>query len=414
MSSVALNILTMLVILKMIGVSLASDAYSVAISIVSVLNLIIMMFHEQFPVYFSESSNKRSFYILSIIINKMIQFIITILAMVFLTKIISFFVSKSSLMDRNAMQRYIIYMLISQIFNPTNGFSYKVHSVQKRYLVSVLVQSISSFILAILLLLMIVSRKFNILCFLQYSMVFNILIGSAVFLLTCKMLAVDINESMIAECKPVLKMIINSVIIKASSSIYVLIINPMVSRELSTFREGIVTIYSYAKKSADIIYSISVGSYYNIIYSKLLDNPSIEKLKGVIKSFYIACFKNSIAFIVLGTVASPVLYSIFLSSNQDIGLGVYLGIFFLSLIWGNVMILENPYSILQSIERKSIIFILANILNIILVYIVINIFGSLNVYKIPLALGIGQISSFMMFYFSHRRSIGQHAKFCRL
>ncbi len=405
MSSVALNILNMLVILKMIGVSFASDVYSMAISIVSVLNLIIMMFHEQFPVYFSESLDKRNFYILSILINKLIQLIITILAMVFLSQIINIFVNTSSMIDRTLLRRYIFYMLVSQIFNPTNGFSYKVFSVEKRYLESVLVQSISSFIVTILLFIMIAGKKFNILLFLKYSMVLNIFTGLVVFLVTRWMLVGDRKRRIISESKPVLKMIINSLKVKSSSSLYTIIINPIVSRELSTYREGIITIYSYAKKSADIIYSISVGSYFNIVYSKMLESPPLEKLNSVVKSFYKACFKNSLVFIVLGTLASPVVYVVFLSSNQNIGLLVYLGIFILSLVWGNVMILENPYSIMQSIKKKSTAFILANILNIIVVYLALRFFSVLNVYKIPLALGIGQISSFIIFYFSHARSI---------
>lgn len=392
------------ILIRVFGASVQSDAYLMGTSIIDTLGLVQLMLVEQFMYFYHDLKIKdekeaHAFYNASIvlsIISGIIFVIILFFGINFLIKLFAFGLDPER---ASILKNVLIILIFGLIFSSANYVNQRLLNAEMKFSIPYIIDIMSPFVILISLCYMIIFNQKNI-ELLAYARVLGI---STAF--TCGILLIDRTG---IRFKPKLshpmmkKFIINSFTMRFGHNIHNILFTPITSNILSTLPAGYASCFYYAQMIINVINSITVGPSNKVLYSKVSENWSAgktKKISGIMKNY----LKNTVPIFILALLISyfliPYVLNIITSGGLAINDVELIKSIFLGLsIWYAIIMVESAFVSVGVASKNSKIFIFTNSVFILIFFsISITFKNQLGVMVIPLAAIIGQTVNFFFY-----------------
>jgi len=175
---------------------------------------------------------------------------------------------------------------------------------------------------------------------------------------------------------------------------------PIITNSLSSFAAGFASAYTYARRFADIIYSVVVGPSFTLLRMNINDNYPLKKVSLIMQGFG-RFYRNAVVVIPL-IVATYFLLRPFLSiagmGKIDLGMiGTIRQVFLLASIWLVLLIIEQPFYLLIISAKKSLFFLIENCIYICILFLSVHFLQPrIGIACIPVAMAIAQAGNNVM------------------
>lgn len=385
-------------LLKFLGISKVNDSLNLTVIIINTLNLLSLMFHEQFLVFYEKQSNKRSFFVKSSVIIFFIQILLILIIFVNSDFVIKIFMKNADSDRINIVRNILRLYIFSQVLMPLNVIGIKLLNYHEQHLKALLLQLFLPLFIFSYMFYSLISDNYNIRSYTLAVVVATLGTSTIIYVFSFYYVYANNreNKSSKVEMSDVGVMIKNSILLRVGHNINNVLMMPIISNAIVTLPVGNVTLYSYAKRFSDLVYSVGAGSYFNIMYSELVKcrNQLIET-KNVILDYIKSSLRISIILIIGGIVCIPLFLPIITSGKIIFNNALTVsGIFILLNLWVIQMIVENPFATRIAIENKFLLFVLTNIVNILIIKVVSTYFvPKIGVYGVPISIILGQLWS---------------------
>lgn len=395
---IIVGILNSVLIMRVFGVSVYSDAYLLAISIFSVFCLILLMPIEQFMQFYNElkvKSLKKShdFYNCALIFSLFTGIICCLIFHFGLSFIIKLFTLNIDYQRFEILKNLLTILTCGLVFYPVNGVNERLLNAEMRFSIPYILIIIPNLLVVLVQILMIINHYTNI-YYLAYAQALGLffvsLFGSIYISKTL------IRFKLVGWQDYMTRFIKNSMIMQFGNSFWTMTIPVIFNNFLVAFPQGYVSYFYYARKILDIANNFSIGPSKNILRSKIskfVSKYDVESIKKIAKSFLLW---GSLVFLITVIVAyfiqGPIISLISANKLTKLDLKM-ISLLFLSLSpWYFIIFLETPYVCIniQSKKAKTILFI--NLSFLVIFASLLPIFKqSLGIYAIAISLILAQI-----------------------
>lgn len=396
---IIVGILNSALLIRTFGVSVNSDAYFLALSIYTVLCLVILMPIEQFMQFYNElkvCSLKKSheFYNCSLILSFFIGILFFIIFNCGLNIIIKVFTFNIDAQRFIILKQLLWIMTIGAVFYPVNAINERLFNAEMRFSIPYILSIIPTTLVVAAQLILILKNSNNIF-YLAYAQSFGMFLIALIGTLY-------INKTIIrfrwkAKCNDYIKKyVINSIFIQFGNSFWTITIPIIFNNFLVTFPQGYISYFYYAKKIIDIINNFTIGPSKNILRSKIS--------KFIAKKDVDLINKNSSHFILFGSIIFTIAVVIAYFSQGFIltliagnKLSQYdltrIAMLFLSLCpWYFVIFGEYPYVCINTQAKRGKTILIINIIFVVVFAVLLKIFHDfLGIYSIGISAFLAQI-----------------------
>lgn len=401
---IVLNALNALLLIKVFGVSGQVDAYLLAISILSTVQLVQLAFSEQFIIFYLDTKNKsadsaKDFYNSNLFISILIGFISLFILLLFKGLIIKVFAFNIDSVRLNYLNHISLILFLGALFIPINALNGRLLNAEQRYSIPYILSTLPTLFIVIAQLSILFLNK-NEIIYLAYGQTLGWALSAiAGTIFIAKKIIPYKFHFYHSECLALFK---NSFTTQMGGNIYNTLLPVCINNLLVTMSAGYVSYFYYAKRVIDTLKLLNIGPSSRILKTNItnfwVDN-NVSGIKKDIKRF----LKGNIALMCVGIVLSFIFLPFALKiismgklTSVDIANINYI---FLALCpWYLVAIYEIPYILVIFSARKSKVIILTNILFISLFFITgIITKNKIGIYSIALGGLVGQIFNFIIF-----------------
>ena len=397
---IIVGILNSVLVMKVFGVSIYSDAYLLAISIFSVFCLILLMPIDQFMQFYNElkvKSLKKShdFYNCALIFSLFAGILFCLFIHCGLDYIIKLFTLNLDIQRFEILKNLLTILTCGLMFYPINGVNERLLNAEMRFSIPYMLVIIPNLLVVLVQILMIFYHYTNI-YYLAYAQALGLflvsLFGSIYISKTL------IRFKFVGWQDYMTRFIKNSMIMQFGNSFWSITIPIIFNNFLVTFPQGYVSYFYYARKILDIANNFSIGPSKNILRSKIskfVSKCDVDSIKKVSKSFLswgglVFLVTVVIAYFVQGPIISLI------SGNKLTKFDLkMISLLFLSLSpWYFIIFLETPYVCvnIQSKKAKTVLFINLSFL-IIFAFLLPLFRNSLGIYSLAVSLILAQVTN---------------------
>lgn len=399
-----LNAINALLLIKVFGVSGQVDSYLLAISLVVTIQLIQLLFFEQFLVFYTDLKAKsidqsNNFYNATFFWS----FVLGIVSVIFLflckDLIFRIFVFNIDAQRLEYLNNISSVLFLGLIFMPISALNEKLLNAEMKFSIPYILVSLPTLFIVIAQLTSYFLHQ-NKIIYLAYGQVFGLALAAIIGTVFISKKLVPFRPVFYhPDIKPLLK---NSFTTRLGDNIYNMLLPIFLNNLLVTMPQGIVSCFYYAKKIIDTLKQLTIGPSSKILRTNLTNSwvtQNVEEIRITIKKF----LKGSLIFMVCGIILSSLILPIALRiismgklSNNDL---MSINYIFLSLVpWYLVVLVESPYVLAIFTSKKSKIIIVANSIFIGLFFIFALILkSSIGIYAVSVAGLLAQISNYMIY-----------------
>jgi len=363
-----LNAISALLLIKIFGISKQVDSYLLAISIILSIQLIQLVFFEQFLIFYTDlkakSINKsNAFYNANLFFAFIIGIGSVLILYLFKSIVFKIFVFNIDSQRLDYLNHIFAILLLGLFFMPISALNAKLLNAEKRFSIPYILSCLPNLFIVIAQLIVYFLNQNNII-YLAYGQVFGwalaAIIGTifiAKNLIPFKVVFFHPN------IKPLFK---NSFATRLGDNIYSTLLPITINNFLVSMPAGYVSYFYYAKKIIDTLKLLTVGPSSTILKTNLTNfwvNKNVEKIRENIKKFLKGTVLLMVCGIILSYFAIPTVLKIVsmgkLSDNDLININYI----FLSLCpWYLIVLIEAPYILAIFTAKKSKVAIVANTL----------------------------------------------------
>jgi len=406
---VLISFLNYILFIKIFGVSIMADAYLLSVAILSALQLLQILFIEQFIFFYNDLKIKN--------IEQAYHFYHSVLLISILTGIFFFlfsFIGKDFLkllffneldIERQSVLIFVLNItLIELLFTPIFTLNQKLLNAEMQFSIPYLLTIIPSIFILIAMGYLIISSTVNI-ELLIYGKIFGVFISlllSFYFIIRLRIFKnIKISSILIKD------FLFNSIAIRFGHNIHSFCFIPITTNILSYFPLGYPSYFYYAYRIVGVINSISVGPLFNVFQSKLSYNWSAKNIVACQK--YMKDFlKYTIPFFVFLSIFIYCILPILLLYVNPIltrnNTEIIQNLFLILAFWHLVIAVESSNVTLLVAAKKSTIFILANTLFIIVYFeISKNLISFYTIYSIGIAAVCGQLINYFIYAYGVKK-----------
>lgn len=400
--NIIFGILNTVLLIKLFGVSVYSDAYLLSLSIFEVMCLILLMPISQFMTYYnnlkSQSLKKaHDFYNCALLFSFFIGIILCFSANLMLKPIINIFTLNIDTQRYEVLKNLVFIQTIGLMFYPVNGVNERLLNAEMKFSIPYIFFIIPNIIVVAVQFFMIYTQNENI-YYLAYARTIGLFFVS---LFGTIYIAKTLIKFKFIKWQNTMKdYISNSIIIQFGNSFWAITIPIIFNNFLVTFPQGFVSYFYYAKKILDIVNNFTIGPSKNILSSKisyLLPKRNYDLIKKDSKNFLVW---GSFVFILSAFVAffiqGPIL-QIITSNKLNPNELRQISLLFLSLCpWYLVILFGTPYVTINIQAKKAKTLLFTNILFTIVLVLLLPIFHKyVGIYALAISTIIAQITNFL-------------------
>lgn len=404
-SQILFGLLNTIIFLKTFGVTEATDAYFITLTVIAFIQLFYVLPIEQFMFFYIEKKKlnkenanlffKKTFYAVFVY-----AFFLTILIFIFSEFISSLFISNDKVSLLQGINEYFEYFLVGIFFMPLNYLFDRYLNAEMKFSIPYILENLY----AIMLLC-----SYGVMYFLEIYLILYLVIAQALgyfigfifrFIIVSKHIGTfKIYSMKLSELNELKQLVKNSFGVGFSNIIYQST-NPIITNVLSHFESGIPTLFYYAQKILFIVYNVVVGPSLRIYQSKLShfweDRSFLKSKKFILKfmgfTLIMFSFFSSITYFI-----TPFIFEYI---KPDLKEKIYLiqSIFFSLAVWYLVVVIEQAIGVFVAISKNSTIYIINNTLFISIFSIFsLILIKNLEIYTIAISALIAQIVSFILY-----------------
>ena len=397
---IIVGILNSVLIMRVFGVSVYSDAYLLAISIFSVICLILLMPVAQFMQFYNElkvKSLKKShdFYNCALIFSLFAGIICCLIFHFGLGLIIKLFTLNIDSQRFEILKHLLTILTCGLVFYPVNGVNERLLNAEMRFSIPYILVIIPNLLVVLAQIFMIFYHYTNI-YYLAYAQALGLffvsLFGSIYISKTL------IRFKFVGWQDYMTRFIKNSMIMQFGDSFWSMAIPVIFNNFLVAFPQGYVSYFYYARKILDIANNFSIGPSKNILRSKIskfVSKYDVDAIKKVSKSFLlwgglVFLITIVIAYFVQGPIISLI------SGNKLTKFDLkMISLLFLSLSpWYFIIFLETPWVSINIQSKKAKTLLVINFTFLLIFASLLPIFKyKFGIYAISISLVFAQITN---------------------
>lgn len=399
-----LNAINALLLIKVFGVSAQVDAYLLAVSIMSAMQLIQLVFFDQFIVFYinaksSSIANSRNLYNAVFTMSCILGLISGIILFLLKGLIFKAFVFNIDVFRLEYLNKISMVLFVGLIFMPVISLNSNLLNAETKFSIPYLLNLLPTFCIVITQLTIGVLHL-NHIIYLAYGQVFGLLMSSIISTIVISKNIIPFKFALSnSDVKPLVK---NSFTTKIGDNIYNILLPMVLNNILVTMSAGTVSCFYYAKKIIDTLREVTIGPSAKILRTNLT-NSWVLKDKIEIRKNIRKFLRGSVILMVSGMIFSFLILPIALNlismgklSSIDISNINYI---FLSLCpWYLIVLIEAPYVIAVFISKKSKVIMIANTLFIFIFLALASVLKKyLGIYAIAAAGFISQVSNYLIY-----------------
>ena len=399
-----LNTLNALLLIKVFGVSAQVDSYLLATSIVLTMQLVQLVFFEQFLVFYTDlktesiekSNNLYNAVLFWSSVLGVVSVVVLFLVKSLVFKLFVFDIDTQRLAYLNSIS---IILFSGLIFMPVISLNEKLLNAEMKFSIPYILTSLPTFFIVIAQ-LAVWLLNFDKIIYLAYGQVFGLalsaIIGTAFI---AKKLVPFKFVPKHSEIIPLLK---NSFTTRMGDNIYNMLLPVFLNNVLVTMSAGTVSYFYYAKKIIDTLKQLTVGPPAKILRTSLTNSwvtKNVVEIRQNIRKFLKGSILLMLGGIVLAFLILPTTLKIIsmgkLSDNDLMNINYI----FLSLCpWHLLVLIEAPYILAIFTAKKSKVAIFANSLFIVtFIIIALLLRDSSGVYSISIAGLLAQFINYIIY-----------------
>jgi len=399
-----LNVVNALLLIKVFGVSGQVDSYLLSASIISTMQLIQLVFFEQFLVFYTDLKSKsqsesNNFYNATLFLSFMLGIVSISVLYVFKSLIFKVFVFNIDAQRLEYLNAISIVLFLSLIFIPISSLNEKLLNAERKFSIPYILTCLPTLFIVIAQ-LTIYFLSSNKIIYLAYGQVIGLALSAIIgtIFITKKIVPFEFVFYH-PDIKPLIK---NSFTTRLGDNIYNMLLPVFLNNILVTMSAGTVSCFYYAKKIIDTLKQLTIGPAVKIFRTNLTNfwvTYDIEKIRKDMKKFLTGSTLLMLSGIILSFLILPTALKIISMgklSENDLHSINYI---FLSLCpWYLVVIIEAPYILAIYTAKKSKIAIFANTLFIITFITLASILKDrIGIYAISAAGLFAQIFNFIIY-----------------
>lgn len=420
MYQVVLGLLSSVLMLKVFGVSAQADSYLIACSIITSLQLIQIMFVEQFMVFYNDlkvqnSESAREFYNTAItfsLLSGTLFYIIFALSVHPLIRLFAFGIDgERFLLLKNILQ----ILFIGTVMDAANVINLRLLNAEMRFSLPAIISSLQTLITVLLLVYLLVTNTSRIELIAGARIVGTIITTLAGFAVVRRVGFPFRFRLRHPALKAFMK---NSLAMRFGHNLHNFLFNPITSNILSSLPSGYASYFYYAQRLQQIVSNVVVGpsaAVFQSRISKLWSQQNFTEIKTNIKRYLPTVTSVFVCSSLLAYFIIPVALDLVGSNHLAEKDTAYIQHLFLALsLWQLFVLVESPFVAVGVASKKSGIFIITNAMFIATYFIsAFMLVKPVGIYSIPFGATIGQIVN-LIFYMSFCMTLLKVSKYARI
>jgi len=363
-SVILAQLLVVLILLLDEGANRLTDYFFLSLTVLSVLQLLVLMTYEQFIVFYNKKKavnrvQAELFYVQVIVVSVLTAFLVIslILFLVFIVK--SYFLSQDSLfreyLDLNLLYGFLYSLPAYAVISLNDRYYNAKGKINKSY-VFVLAPNLS-LLIATFLWSFFLKGSIEIVGFLYSGILWLFAVPTAFSLIKTRMKRVD---CFFCGLRP---FVLNSMSTRLGHNIYAISFQTIVNFILLGMQEGAVTLFNYAYRFVLAIFSVTVSPLNKVLMFDLSVLGAKNKLQNYnsISNKYIKHALFQFCFLsVLGLISLLIIKQLHQISSLNIDLGLLVIMFGIVVVWQLVVIIESVYVGIIITSLQSVYFVIVN------------------------------------------------------
>lgn len=399
-----IGVLNYALLMKTFGVSAAADTYLMGVAVIASLQLLQMMFVEQFMYFYNDiklvsKDGAHSFFNFSFTFALIVGIAAFLLSNIFIWLVLKVFAFGLDPARLLILSRVLRILFVSLIFYPVVYINVKFLNAEMKFSLPYVLNFLPNLLVVAAQAVLIVLSRQDILP-LCYAYAGGVASAAIVGWLAIVRMGVGFRFSLRHEAAP--SFIRNSVSMRLGHNIHNFLFTPVTNNFLALFPSGYASYFYYAQKLVSVVFSVTVGPAHNVFLSKvanLWSSRSIPDIVELIRRF----LRMSLLWFVAAGLAVYMLFPaamrwlpFSLVSQSDVE--VIKNMFLLLAAWNFVIVFEMPFVGVGMAARNSYVFILSNSV-FITIYFALCMAGRpyLGIYALPLAAIISQLINFSIY-----------------
>jgi len=410
---VMISFLNYFLLIKVFGVSDATDAYLIVSAIFSSLLLLQMFTTEQFIYFYNDIKAKslENAYIfygfaLSIaIMTALGTFIISYLGSTF---ILHFFINTTDVSRGHLIELFFNIAIVELLFTPIQSINQKLMNAEMHFTMPYILNIIPILFVLVTMMYLYYYQMKNI-DLLIYAKVIGAFFTLIISFVIVKQMSIPIKLSL--KHSQLKYFIHNSFTMRFGHNIHNFLFTPITTNILTALPSGYASYFYYAMKIATIVNGLVVGPSSNVFQSRFSNEWSHQQIASAKRILW----KYMRTVVPLITVSSFIGYFLlpsvlhFVSDKFSIESLHMIQILFMGLmVWQFIILIESGSVFILIVENKSKIFIYTNLIFSFMYFGFSNLFLDLfSIYAIIYSLILAQITNFLIYTYYGKKILKQ-------
>jgi len=413
---VMIGFLNFFLLMKVFGISDATDAYLIVSAIFGALLLLQMLTTEQFLFFYNDIKSKdkedaHRFYHSALgvaAVTSVVMFIVSYFGTGF---IVDIFVNNSDVKRTALIDSFFYIAVFELLVAPMQSLNQKLLNAEMYFSMPYILNIIPQFFV---LLCMFYLYCFNIkeIEFLIYAKVVGAFFSFFIsFIIVHK---IDIKIKFRLQHKELKSFLKNSFSMRLGHNIHNFLFTPITTNLLTSLPSGYASYFYYAMKIATIINSIVVGPFTNVFqanFSKEWSNKHILNAKKLIFKYMKSVIPLIVVSSVIGYFLLPLVLNFLIYNSTNESVVMIQRLFAGLMIWQFIILVESGSVFILIVEKQSKMFIYTNLIFSMMYFGFANYFlDEFSIYGVIYSLIISQIVNFMIYTYYGQKTLQQRLK----
>ncbi len=406
-----LGLAVSIMLIRLFGATDESDAFLIAISIITAITMLQLLFVEQFLFFYNEEKHRdeesaKQFYYSAVIVAIATGIISMIVVTIFSTIIVKLFVGNIDDIRFIKILAVLSILKIGLVAYPVNYVNEKLLNSENRISIPYIVETMPFMLMVLLMIYMGFNPNIASVEILSAARVLGMILGlvigiSAVYRIGFFPKLVDIKKIHISTL--IKKFVINSIYMRGAHNIHNFFVIPIVNNILGSLPEGYASYYYYAYRMVLAVKSVVLGPIYKIYQATIAAEWPKNNAHIIVentKRFFVTSVPLYIVSILVAYFMLPVVLKYIAGGSLEAHQLENIAYLFLMLgTWHLVMTMELSVVPMLLASKRSITFYFGNTVFIILFYITTKmLLERYGVESIPISGGVAQIINLIIFF----------------
>ncbi len=416
LSQVMISFLNYFLLMKVFGVSDATDAYLITSAVFGSLILLQMLTTEQFLFFYNDIKAKNfkdayNFYGVALTVSALTAVVTFIIAYFGSSFIIDFFINSTEDTRSLLINSFFHIAILELLVSPIQSINQRLMNAEMYFTVPYLLNIIPILFVLITMVYIYYATTDDI-SLLIYAKVLGSFVTLFISFFVVRSMNIPIKISL--RHSQLKGFIHNSFTMRFGHNIHNFLFTPITTNILTSLPSGYASYFYYAMKIATIINSIVVGPSSKVFQSKFSSEWSNKHI-NIAKSLIFKYMKITVPLII---VSSIVVYFILpnvlhLIANKltleslDIIQSIFVGL----MIWQLIILIESGSVFILVVEKKSQMFIYTNLIFTLMYFGFANLFlKEFSIYAIIYSLILAQLVNFAIYTYYGQKIMKQRSK----